>query len=209
MHLLIALAAAASALLFLSIIFRPLPSRLFSASWQMAIVFLFIASPALAASPAPTSIHIDPATAQSLVNIAIALFLALGAMAWKWIDSRSPLKNTQAEDIARTAFMILLQKGAEYGATQMDSRLTKVGDIDVGNAAVAAGANFVMAHGPDLAKQLGVDITTPDGQAHIVQSITARVGTLLGNASAAQAPIYKIALPDAVLPPVTPATKPN
>lgn len=125
---------------------------------------------------------ISPVLIQDLNNLAIPIVLALGAAAWKWIDTHSPLKGTQAEAIARGAYMDLLDKGAEFGVTQMDSGLTKVGAIDIENPAIAAGANFVITHGADLAAKMGFDIETDDGRAAIIRSVTARIGTILANA---------------------------
>lgn len=171
-----------------------------------ALFILPAAAQAVAGAPTPTAIRIDPTLISDLGTFTAALIVGLGMIIWKWIDTHSPLKGSQTEEIARGAFMDLLDKGAQFGATQEDGLLTRVGDVDVGNAAVAAGANFVMAHGPDLAKSLGFDIETAEGQAAIVRSITARLGTLLGSAGApGAAPIYRIALPPAVLPPVAPA----
>lgn len=179
---------------------------MFSARLRLALAICFAVLLAISPAYAGTTLQIDPGTINALSQLGAGIIVALGLMLWKWIDAHSPLKNSQVEQVARGAYMDLLDKAAQFGATQLDSGLTKVGTLDVGNAAVAAAANFAIAHGPDLAKALGVDITTPEGQAAIVRSVTARVGTLLGTAAANSAPIYRIALPAAVVPRTAPAT---
>lgn len=121
-------------------------------------------------------IHLDPATINDLAQLAVPLVLAIGGVLWKLLDNHSPLKNSQADDIARQAFMDLLDKGAQFGASQVASKLTMVGNIDVGHPAIAAGANFVLAHGPELAARMGFDISTDAGRAAIIRSVTARLG---------------------------------
>jgi hypothetical protein len=149
------------------------------------VLLLFLAPPA----SADTFLHI-PASAWDEINqLLVALILGAGALLWKWIDARSPLKNTQAEQIARDAFSALLDKGARFGLTQAQGLEKKVGNIDVGNPAVAAGANFIIAHAPDMAKTLGIDITTEDGRAQIVRSIAMRIGVMQGATVGRGAPV--------------------
>jgi hypothetical protein len=168
--------------LFLFLFFgkrQPWPLTIYLSLGAMMIV-PHHAFAAVAAATSPTVLQNVPAAEiDALGQFAAAFILALGAALWKWLDNRSPLKNTQAEELARQAFSTLLDKGAQFGASQVDSGLTKVGNTDVHNAAVAAGANFVIAHGPDMAKALGFDIETPAGQAAIIRSVTLRVSQLL------------------------------
>lgn len=170
--------------LVLSFVFAPGLRR--PALAAMAFVALIALAPAAFAQGAAvtsgspeTLFHIPPLMWQEINEIMVGIFLAIGTMLWKWIDSHSPLKQTQAEEISRQAFQQLLLTGAKFGVSQLQAQEKKVGDIDVGNAAVAAGANFVISHGPDLAKKLGFDISTPEGQAAIIRSITARVSDLM------------------------------
>lgn len=147
-----------------------------------AVLLFILAAPAYAAAAAPapdTLLNIPQATWTEINQLLVGIFLALGALAWKWLDAHSPLKNTQAEELARNAFSLLLDRGAQFGMTQINAAEQRVGTIDVGNAAVAAGANFVLAQGPKLAKSLGFDVTTDDGRAAIVRSVTLRVGTMM------------------------------
>lgn len=138
----------------------------------------FLAVPALAAED--TLLHIPQAMWNEINELLVGLFLALGVMLWKWIDAHSPLKNSQAEQIARDAFKDLLDKGAAYGMTQLKGVESKVGGIDVGHPAIAAAANFVILQGPGLAKRLGVDVSTEQGRAAVIRSVTLRVGELSG-----------------------------
>lgn len=156
-----------------------------------------------------TLFHIPPLVWTEINELLIGLFLAVGAMVWKWIDAHSPLKKTQAEEVARTAFQNILLVGAKYGVSQLQAQEKKVGDIDVGNPAIAAGANFVISHAPDMAKKLGFDVTTPEGQAAIIRSVTARIADLLpaGDALGATAPAT-ITLPAELQPTTAPAGLP-
>lgn len=146
-----------------------------------AAVFLagyFLATPALA--DPTTLLHIPQALWDEINALLIGLIIALVTLVWKWIDAHSPLKNTQAQQIARDAFKDLLDKGALYGLTQLRGAEQKVGSIDVGNVAVAAAANFVIQQGPGIAKKLGVDVTSDEGRASVIRSVTLRVGQLTG-----------------------------
>lgn len=143
----------------------------------MIVAGFFLATPALAAG---TLLNIPQALWDEINTLLIGLFVAMATLLWKWIDTHSPLKNTQAEQIARDAFKDLLDKGAAYGMTQLKGAESKVGDVDVGHPAIAAAANFVIAQGPGLAKKLGVDVTTEEGRAAIIRSVTLRVGQLSG-----------------------------
>lgn len=185
------------------------------------VLAAFCVSPALAqiattaqaeAAPANQLFHI-PAAAWSEINtLLIGLVVALVSLAVKWLDNRSPLKGTQAEAVARDAFTALLTNGAKYGLTQLQAQEKRVGDIDVGNPAVAAGANFVIAQGPKLAAQMGFDVTTPEGRAAIIRSVTLRVGDLM---TPAGSPPQSVPLPSSVAlagtpsSPDAPATPPN
>jgi hypothetical protein len=152
----------------------------------VALVLIVSVAPAMAqavasvpVANADTLFHIPPLVWTEINELLVGLFLAIGAGVWKWIDAHSPLKKTQAEEISRNAFQALLLTGAKFGLSQLKGQEEKVGDINVGNPAVAAAANFVIAHGPALAAKIGVDVSTADGQAAIIRSVTARLSMLL------------------------------
>lgn len=126
----------------------------------------------------------------------IGTIVAVLTLLFKWVMSHVKLQNAQAQQLATDAFQNLLDKGAKFGATQLQAAEKNVGTIDVGNAGVAAGANFVIAHGPDLAKKVGVDVTTDDGRAAIVRSVTLRLGQVMANGAPPSIP-----LPASVTPP--------
>ncbi len=167
-----------------------------SPAWAQAATVLTTIPPT-----SQTLLHIPQPMWDEINQLLIGLVLALLLMGWKWIDSHSPLKGTQAEAIARDAFTSLLCNGAKFGLTQLNSTEKKVGDIDVGNAAVAAAANYVIAQGPGMAAKLGYDVTTQDGRAAIIRMVTSRVGDLMTPEGAAPA---SLPLPAAVQPPSTP-----
>ena len=166
------------------------------------LAIILVSQPAYAAT-GTTYFNIPQPLWDQINAVVVALILALASLVWKWLAEHSPLKKTQTEEIARTAFMQLATMAAKYGLTQAQSLERKVGDIDVGNAAVAAAANFLITQGPGIAAKVGFDVTTPEGRAAVVRSVTARVGDLMtpeGNAPTA------ITLPPQVSP-AAPSTK--
>lgn len=187
---------------------RPVPSPLAVALCILS--FLLFADPAFAqtVAAASSSIHLDPAIQSEIANLVGAIIVAIGLAVWKWLDAHSPLKNAQAEDLARSAFMGLLDKGAQFGVTQTQALETKVGDVDVGNPTIAAAANFAISHGPALAKAMGVDVTTAAGQAAIVRSVTARIGGLADKAGGDASARGLLTLPAAVAAPAAPTAAP-
>lgn len=149
---------------------------------SIIVLLLILVAPAIAqvaaAAPRDTFLHIPQAAWDEINALIVGLFIAIATLAWKWIDAHSPLKKTQSQQIARDAYTSLLTTAAKYGLTQLQSAEKKIGEIDIGNAAVAAAANMVIAQGPILAKQVGVDVTTPEGRAAIIRSVTARIGDM-------------------------------
>lgn len=149
---------------------------------SVIVLLLILVAPSLAqvvaAPPRSTLLNIPQAVWDEINALIIGLFIAIATLAWKWIDAHSPLKKTQSQQIARDAYTSLLTIAAKYGLTQLQSAEKKIGEIDIGNAAVAAAANMVIAQGPLLAKQVGVDVTTPEGRAAIIRSVTARIGDM-------------------------------
>lgn len=172
-----------------------------SAALAAASVILFC-SPALAAG---AMVNIPQPFLDELNTLIIGIFIALATLIYKWLDNRNPLKNSQADELARDAFTALLNNAARYGLTQLQSGESNVGTVDVGNAAVAAGANFVIAHGPELAAKMGFDINTPEGRAAVIRSVTLRVADMM--TPAGEQP-RALELPAAVALAGTP-TKPN
>lgn len=139
-----------------------------------SVAVLIVISPASA-----TPLNLPQSTIDQLSQLGAALIVALGMMLWKWFETHSPLAKSQAGEVARQAAMLLLDKSGQFGATQIKSGLTKVGNVDVGNAAIAAGANFALAHGSDLLKAVGFDTQTDAGRDAIIRMVTLRLGTIL------------------------------
>lgn len=170
-----------------------------------AFAFLTIGMvPAWAAAAAASTLLNIPQPLWDEINaVIIGIVLGLLGLAFKWLNDHSPVKNAQVQQMARDAFTTFANNAAKYGLSQLQSSETRVGEIDVGNAAVAATANFIIAQGPKIAADVGFDVTTPDGRAAIIRSATLRVADLASPVGAAPKPIT---LPDSVAAPVAPAT---
>lgn len=195
-------------LVILVALFAPPRRALVALMLALVIIPVLMIAPALAQQAADTPgaptayspntlFHIPQAAWDQINAMVIGLLLALGGILWKWISERSPLKNTQAEAIAREAFTALLCNGAKYGLTQLKSAETRVSHVDVGHPAVAAAANYIIAQGPGLAAKLGFDVTTPEGRAAIIRMATIRVADLM---TPPHAPPAEIPLPASVQP---------
>lgn len=188
---------AITAILFVTVLWR-------SARWAFrfaaaaVLAGYFLATPALAsaAAAAGTFLSVPPAFWDEVNALIIGTIVAVLGLLVKWLLAHIKLKSAQAQQIATDLFQNLLDKGAQYGATQLAAAEQNVGAINVGNAGVAAAANFVIAHGPDLAKKVGVDVTTEDGRAAVIRSVTLRIGQVL-----ADGPPPPMPLPASVTPP--------
>jgi hypothetical protein len=79
-----------------------------------------------------------------------------------------------ANNAALTAQLdVLCESGAGAAYKYAASSATGLSDVNVHNAALAAGLNYINARAPDLAKQCGL---TPD---HVAQQVSAELGKLL------------------------------
>lgn len=171
---------------------------------RIVLVSLVIATPATAATVA-----LDPVLINQLGQLAAGVILALGAVAWKWFETHNPIKNAQANELMRTAASALLDKAAEFGASQAESELKMVGTVEVGNAGIAAGANFALAHGLDMLKKLGFDGTTFEGQAAIIRMVTARMTQYAHPDDTGYIPLASFTLPASVALAGTPTPAPK
>lgn len=154
--------------------FANFPAAMFSAL-AIAIVVILAVAPESAFASSATLLNIPQSAWDEVNQLGAAIVLALGAVAWKWISAHSPLQSAQAQQVQHDLFDAILNRATQFGLSQATAAEKNVGSIDVGNAAVAAGANFIIAHAPDMAKRFGFDVTTDAGRAAIARMIAARL----------------------------------
>ncbi len=116
------------------------------------------------------------------------------------------IRKTWGIDVDRKTIETAVNNGLQLAQARMaSSDLTRA---SVQNEIIAGAANYAISHVPGALKNLGVDITTPEGRASLMEKIEARLAPAVMVAEATPGPVTVAAAATIANPDVSTAPAP-